>query len=170
MTPKSRTYEGMFLVDAGKSDFEAAAEPIRNILDRTQAEILSIKPWDERRLAYDIRGRRRALYVLTYFKIDPASTADIERYCELSEEILRVLILRHDDLTDEQMNAKTPAEAAAAKRAKPPRPDTGPRDEAKDDGQRKKAEPEKPPQQDKPAADQEADTEPDDKTSQEPQT
>ncbi len=163
MTQKSRTYEGMFLVDTGKSDFEAAAEPIRKILERSQAEILSIKPWDEKRLAYDIRGRRRALYVLTYFKIDPASASDIERYCELSEEILRVLILRRDGLTDDQINANTPAEAAAAKRAKPPRPDAAPRDGAKDDSPDKKAEPEKPQPQDEPApaaADQPADTKP----------
>lgn len=173
MTPKTRTYEGMFLVDAGKSDFEAAAKPIRNILDRSQAEILSIKPWDEKRLAYQIRGRRRALYVLTYFKVDPASASDIERHCDLSEEILRVLILRHDDLTDERINAKTPAEVAAARRAKPPRPDAKPRDEAKDNGDGKQAKSAEVPQQEKPtppAADRQADAEPAGQTSQEPQT
>ncbi len=166
MTQETRTYEGMFLVDAGKSDFEAAAKPIRNILDRSQAEILSIKPWDERRLAYEIRGRRRALYVLTYFKVDPVSASDIERHCDLSEEILRVLILRHDDLTDERIKAKTPAEVAAARRAKPARPDAGPHGPSKDDGDGKKAEPAEP-QQGEPApaaADQQAGTEPADQT------
>ena len=177
MTPKSRTYEGMFLVDAGKSDFEAAAEPIRNILARSQAEILSIKPWDEKRLAYQIRGRRRALYVLTYFKADPASTSDIEQHCDLSEDILRVMILRHDNLTDEQINAKTPAETASARRPKPPRPDTdaGPHGDSKgkDDSDGKQAESVKPQQQDEAtsaAADQQADTEPPGQTSKEPQT
>ena len=179
MTSKSRTYEGMFLVDAGKSDFEAAVEPIRNILARSQAEILSIKPWDEKRLAYQIRGRRRALYVLTYFKADPASTSDIEQHCELSEDILRVMILRHDNLTDEQINAKTPAETAAARRPKPPRPDTDAKphgdskDKDEDDSDGKQAESVKPQQQDEAtsaATDQQADTEPADQTSKEPQT
>lgn len=168
MGEKTRTYEGMFLVDSGKSDFEAACQPIRNVLDRSQAQILTIKPWDERKLAYEIGGRRRALYVLTYFKIDPASTSDIERHSDLIEEILRVLILRHDELTEEQINAKTPAEAAA-RRARPPRPDTSP---PKDDSDGKEAKPAKR-QEEGPAPaaeDQQADTKPADQTSKEPQT
>ena len=67
-----KTYEGMFLVDAGNPDFDAATAPIRTVLDRSAAEVLSFKPWDERRLAYEIKGRKRALYVLSYFKLDRA--------------------------------------------------------------------------------------------------
>ena len=58
MANKKMTYEGMFLVDPG--EFQAASEPVRNILARSEAEVLAIKPWDERRLAYEILGRKRA--------------------------------------------------------------------------------------------------------------
>jgi len=108
MTDK-KTYEGMFLVDAGNPDFEASSEPVRTVLDRSEAEVLSIKPWDERKLAYEIKGRKRGLYVLTYFKIDPGKVAELERDAELSESIIRMLLLRRDHLTEEQLNAKTPA-------------------------------------------------------------
>ncbi len=116
MDPK-KTYEGMFLLDASASDFEAAAEPIRNILDRNQAEVLSIKPWDERRLAYEINHRRRGLYVLTYFKAPPEQIVELERDCLLNESILRLLVLRRDKLTDAEINAETPA--TTSWRAKP---------------------------------------------------
>ena len=126
MNNMKKTYEGMFLLDAGKASFETGTEPIQNILSRSDAELLSIKPWDERRLAYEIKDCNRGLYVLTYFKADPSRVVEIEHDCQLSEQILRVLFLRRDNLTEEQINTNTPAtdairvaeEAEAARAAK----------------------------------------------------
>ena len=129
---KMKTYEGMFLLEAGNSDFQAASEPVRAVLDREAAEILAIKPWDERRLAYDIRGHKRALYVLTYFRLDPSRVGQVEHECDLNERILRVLILRKDHLGEEEIIAETPAMASArraaeeAEKAPPPPPDEQP--------------------------------------------
>jgi small subunit ribosomal protein S6 len=107
---KNKTYEGMFLLDAGQPDFQLASEPVRNILARYEAEVLVMKAWDERRLAYEIQGRKRGLYVLTYFKLDPLKVREVEHDCRLDERVLRALILRVDrPLTPEQLDAKTPA-------------------------------------------------------------
>jgi len=114
---QKKTYEAMFLLDAGGADFEAAAEPARKVLARSEAEILAFKPWDERKLAYDIAGRRRGLYALAYLKVDPSRVAEIEHDCQLDERILRVLILRRDSLTEEEINAETPATTSARKAA-----------------------------------------------------
>ncbi len=121
MEANVKTYEGMFLLEAGNVDFQAASEPVRAILTRYGAEILSIKPWDERKLAYEIRGRKRGLYVLTYFKADPLKIVEIEHDCELDERLIRQLILRRDKLKPEEINAETPA-TAAAKPAPEPAP------------------------------------------------
>ncbi|MFP4214299.1 MAG: 30S ribosomal protein S6 [Phycisphaerae bacterium] len=102
------TYEGMFLVEAGR-DFGNASEPIKTVLDRAEAEVLSMKPWDERRLAYEIDGRKRALYVLTYFKADPQNMAELDRDAQLNEGIIRMQVLRREDLSAEEINAETPA-------------------------------------------------------------
>jgi small subunit ribosomal protein S6 len=117
MSQDKATYEGMFLLDAGNPDFQAASEPVRNILDRNEATTLAIKLWDERRLAYEIQGKRRGLYVLSYFASDPARIAEIERDCRLDERILRVLLLRRDGLTEEQIQAETPASGGARRQA-----------------------------------------------------
>ena len=106
---EKRIYEGMFLVDAGNPDFDAASQPIHAVLERGEAELLSIKPWDERRLTYEIKGRKRALYVLAYFKMDPGNITELERDVQLNEEIVRALFLRRDELADEVINAETPA-------------------------------------------------------------
>jgi len=119
MNEKKRTYEGMFLLDSGNTDFNAASEPIRNVLARYEAETLSIKPWDDRKLIYEILGRKRGLYVLTYFKADPTKVREIEHDCQLDERILRALFLRREDLTAEQINAATPATGAPPKEPPP---------------------------------------------------
>jgi len=115
MSQDKATYEGMFLLDAGNPDFQAASEPVRTILDRNEARALAIKPWDERRLAYEIKGRRRGLYVLSYFQAEPGRISEIERDCRLDERILRVLLLRRDGLTDEVIQAETPATSSSRK-------------------------------------------------------
>jgi len=115
MDQTMRTYEGMFLVDAGQPSLEAACEPIKKVLQRAEAEVLSLKPWDERRLAYEIKGRRRGLYILTYFRAEASKLAELEHECRLNEQILRALFLRRDHLSPEQINAETPATLAAKK-------------------------------------------------------
>jgi len=96
-------------MDADSSDFDAASAPIKAVLDRGEAEVLSMKPWDERRLAYEIAGRKRGLYVLTYFKMDPGNIAELERDIDLNEDILRALLLRKDSVSEDVINAETPA-------------------------------------------------------------
>ena len=123
MAESKNAYEGMFVLDAGAGDFEAASQPVRTALERSEAEVLAMKPWDERKLAYPIEGRRRGLYVLSYFKVDPERTADIERDCQLNEQILRVLILRRETLTDAEIQADTPA-TASKKSSRPERRET----------------------------------------------
>ena len=117
MSDQKAKYEGMFLLEAGNPDFQSASEPIRNVLDRNEATALSIKPWDERRLAYEIKGRRRGLYVLTYFEADPLKITEIENDCSLDERIMRVLVLRRYDLTEEEISADTPATGSARQTA-----------------------------------------------------
>lgn len=110
---QNTTYEGMFVLEPGTPDFEQASQPVRTVLDRSGAEVLLCKPWDDRRLAYEIKGKRRGLYVLTYFRAEPDRIREIEHDCQLSEEILRVLILQRGDLTPEAM------EEEAARTASP---------------------------------------------------
>ena len=111
MTEVSRIYEGMFLLDAGQTDFEAATEPIKTILERRDAEILSFNPWDERRLAYEVNGRKRGQYVLTHFRVNASQITEMENDCQLDERILRAMFIRCDKNVDEKVNAETPAMA-----------------------------------------------------------
>ncbi len=99
-------YEGMFLFpQTVAADLQGAADHISEILAKGDAELISLCKWDERRLAYDIKGNKRGVYFLTYFKCDGSKLAAIERDARLSEKLLRSMIIRADHLTAEQMAA-----------------------------------------------------------------
>ncbi len=91
-------YECMFLLDTTKvaGDVKAAGEQLQAQLVRHKAEILAMRPWDERRLAYPVNGHKKGLYYLTYFRVEGNTLANIERDFHLNEMILRFLILRVD--------------------------------------------------------------------------
>jgi small subunit ribosomal protein S6 len=106
-----KLYEAMFLVDSAKAaaDWDGIQASITSLLGKSDAEILSMKKWDERRLAYDISRQSRGTYILCYFKGDGQKIGDLERNVQLSEEILRVLVLRGDHVKPEDLEKDTPA-------------------------------------------------------------
>ncbi|HEX2839166.1 MAG TPA: 30S ribosomal protein S6 [Phycisphaerales bacterium] len=100
-------YEAMFLIGQSQTgDLAAIIQHIEEIMQRGHATVISMKKWDERRLAYEIKGQKRGLYILVYFKAPGESLSHIERDCNLSEKILRVMILRADHLTDDEVKAQ----------------------------------------------------------------
>jgi small subunit ribosomal protein S6 len=106
-TQRINQYEAMFLFpQSAVSNLQGAVDHVREILARADAEVLSLFKWDERRLAFEIAGNKRGLYLLAYFKAPAAKLADIERACNLSEQLLRAMITRADHLTQEQMELK----------------------------------------------------------------
>jgi small subunit ribosomal protein S6 len=105
---RTRTYqyEAMFLIGQNQSgDLAAIIQHIDEIMHRAHASVIAMKKWDERRLAYEIKGQKRGLYILVYFKAPNDQLAHIERDCNLSEKILRAQILRADHYTMDEMKA-----------------------------------------------------------------
>ncbi len=52
--------------------------------------------WEERRLAYPIKGHRKGTYWLTYFRLDGKQVDELTRRFHLNEGILRSLLLKID--------------------------------------------------------------------------
>ena len=108
---KNKLYEGMFLIDSSLAgaDWEGILTAIRTILKKVKAEIVSLEKWDDRKLAYDIKGKSRGTYILSYFRVDGGRIKDIEHAVRLSEKIMRVLILSAERLSQEDIQKETPA-------------------------------------------------------------
>jgi small subunit ribosomal protein S6 len=94
-----RLYEAMFLVDSGQaaSEWDGIIGLIENILKRADAEVVCLRKWSDRKLAYDIEHKGRGTYILCYFKADGRKIAGIERDVRLSERIMRSLILTAEE-------------------------------------------------------------------------
>ena len=99
METEKRLYEAMFLVDSGQaaSEWDGIIGLIENILKRADAEVVCLRKWSDRKLAYEIQHKGRGTYILCYFKADGRKIAGIERDVRLSERIMRSLILIAED-------------------------------------------------------------------------
>lgn len=102
-----RLYEGMFLVDSAlaTADWEGTLAIVENILKRADAEVVAIRKWGERKLAYDIDRKTRGTYILAYFKAEGPRIAGIEKDVLLSEKIMRCLILGTEKRPPEMIEA-----------------------------------------------------------------
>jgi small subunit ribosomal protein S6 len=112
----ANVYECMFLLDTNKvaGDVSAAAKQLQELLERIQAEMLASRPWDDRKLAYSVRGHKKGLYYLTFFRTEGKNLAKIERDIALNELVLRSLILHVDPKHVEPMLAMARDEHAFA--------------------------------------------------------
>ena len=110
------TYECMFLLDTNKvsGDVSAAAKQIESLLQRHHAEVLASRQWDERRLAYPIKGHKKGLYYLMYFRCEGKNLINIEGDLALNEVVLRQLIIKIDPKLVDTMLALARDEHALA--------------------------------------------------------
>jgi ribosomal protein S6 len=102
-------YEGMFLLgSAFAADLDGATKLVRGIVERHGGKVIVLKKWDERKLAYEIKGEKRGLYLIAYFEGPSTSITPIERDVNLSDQILRVMLTKADHLNAEEMAAVEP--------------------------------------------------------------
>lgn len=158
-----KRYEGMFLFDNTTLHQWAEMEAeIKRLIGRIEAELLVCVKFDERRLAYEINGRKRGTYILTYFDADPLRIGELERDARLSESILRLLVLRPENLTEEKLAELKahPAEQSLQPHSSDSRRDSGGYRERSDRGDRFDR-PERRPRDARPKEHSAADTKPD---------
>jgi small subunit ribosomal protein S6 len=120
-TVTKQLYEGMFLVDVAKasSDWDGVISFLTRILEKAEAEIISIRKWDDRKLAYNIKSQSRGVYIICYFKVDGTKIQEIEKNIRLSEQVMRLLILNAEQMTQEDIERDTPALKAEKEGIKP---------------------------------------------------
>ncbi len=106
-----RVYEALFLADSAlaAANWQHLNDVIEKIFARAEARVISLRKWDERKLAYPIAGKARGTYILAYFECGSSKIGHIERDVQLSEDILRVMILKTERMSQEDMDKPTPA-------------------------------------------------------------
>lgn len=89
-------YEGLFIFDANKfaRDHDALPKAVEEMITSEGGEVVVSRLWEERRLAYAIKGQRKGAYWLIYFRQDGEKITALNRACELKSGLLRHLVLK----------------------------------------------------------------------------
>jgi small subunit ribosomal protein S6 len=100
-----KLYEGMFLVDSGRfaTDAKGASEQIVGLIQKCGGTVVAHRPWQDGRLAYAIKGHRKGLHYLAYFKMPGEGIRDLNRACKLSDLVLRHMVIEHPQVLFEAM-------------------------------------------------------------------
>ncbi len=91
-----RDYELVFIVSPEVEDgaLDAAVDNVSQFITGKGGIISDVARWGKRRLAYPIKHFLEGNYVLTRFKMKPVWSKELEANLQISEEILRHLLIK----------------------------------------------------------------------------
>ena len=89
-------YEAMFIFDSNRfaRDREALPKEVEEMIVSDGGEVLISRLWEERKLAYPIKGQRKGTYWLIYFRGQPGQITPLNRQCRIHDGIVRQLIVK----------------------------------------------------------------------------
>lgn len=93
-----RHYETMFIVKPTLTPEETQAriEFVKETLTKNGAEIVTTEDWGTRHLAYEIEKHKRGHYYVIYFKTEPSSIPELERIYNITEDIIRFIVIKYE--------------------------------------------------------------------------
>lgn len=99
LPPGVRLYEAMWVVDAntGREDYNKVLAAIKEIVEKGGGSWINADKWEERRLAYAIKKKKRGLYIINHFSAPTEAVTKIDRQARLSEVVLRHMITVDED-------------------------------------------------------------------------
>ncbi len=108
MAKKNNCYEGMFLfkVKDAKEGWDGLVEYVEKMVKAVGGTVASAIKCEEKKLAYDIKGHSRAAYMLVHFEAPPSGIDSMISSCNLSDRVLRVLILKDEKGTKVEVPKK----------------------------------------------------------------
>jgi small subunit ribosomal protein S6 len=91
-----RDYELIVIVspDVPEEELPTHLDKISEFITNKGGSVTEVERWGKRKLAYPINHFREGNYVLTRFKLEPGTTAELEANLRISEKILRHLLIR----------------------------------------------------------------------------
>jgi small subunit ribosomal protein S6 len=95
-------YENVFIArqDISSTQAEALADQFANLIAEQGGKVTKKEHWGLRNIAYRIAKNRKGHYVLMNIDGPPAALAEMERQMRISEDVLRYLTVRVDELEE----------------------------------------------------------------------
>ena len=132
-------YETVFIArqDATAAQVEALTESFAGIIAEQGGKITKKEYWGLRSLTYRIKKNRKGHYMLLNIDASPAAVKEMERNMRISEDVLRLLTVRVEEL-EEGPSAMLHSRARDDRPRRGDRDDRGPReDRPRDDRPRR---------------------------------
>ncbi len=94
-----RLYECMWVVDAnvGREDYNKVIASLKELVEKGGGTWINADKWEERRLAYAIKKKKRGLYIISHFSAPTLAVTRIDRNAKLCDVVLRHMILVDED-------------------------------------------------------------------------
>lgn len=83
-----------------RKGWESLKDSVSAIFTKHNAKVLSSRRWDERRIAYPMKGQIRATYLLIYMEIETGNIPVLRRDLQFSDSLLRYMITDCPDVPE----------------------------------------------------------------------
>lgn len=92
-----RQYELVAVLDSEEEPFKAGKQMVADLLTQYKASDVKEEDMGDRPLAYPIKKKMRAHYMLYRMSMDPASIIALERAIKLSPAVLKHLFVKTEE-------------------------------------------------------------------------
>lgn len=112
MAEGKNLYETVIVTSAklGEEGSAALVERFKALIAE-HGTVQSVDDWGKRRFAYPIQKQTEGYYTLIYFESDPTFTAELDRRYQITDGIMRTIIVKRDP---RHVNARKPQKAQKA--------------------------------------------------------
>jgi small subunit ribosomal protein S6 len=95
-----RDYEMVLIMSPELSEdkYSAALDGVRKLITDMGGVVSEITRWGKRKLAYPIKHFSEGNYILTRFQLQPEMGREVEAKLQISEDVLRHLLVRLNSL------------------------------------------------------------------------
>ncbi|MCJ2141100.1 30S ribosomal protein S6 [Methylobacterium sp. E-066] len=96
-------YEHVLLArqDVTSQQVETMIDTYKGVIEQNGGRLEKIEMWGVKSLAYRIKKNRKAHFALLNIDAPPAAIAEMERQMQISEDVLRFMTVRVEDLDSE---------------------------------------------------------------------
>ena len=93
-------YEHVFIArqDLSQAQVDALAETVTNVITEYKGQVHKTETWGLKQLAYKIQKNRKGHYVMLSAEVSGEAIAEIERQAAISEDIIRWMTIKVDEL------------------------------------------------------------------------
>lgn len=89
-------YEKIMILNPGLDTkaVEETVEKVKEKITKQGGEILKSENWGTRKLAYELNKQDKGIYILLLFKSPPSTILELERFCKVTDTIIKFMVVR----------------------------------------------------------------------------